>query len=570
MQPGGTPPQVGPVIGSFSAVSSSSPTIYPTANGTDDYTTLNNILNGIPGLGVAICLSKNQTFRITNQNLAVQSNTHFCIERGSQLILNNARVSAIGPGIHDVLMDGGGLITSLNLNTTDAAPTNWARRGIIEFGGTFASIGKNFIFNDLELAGDFVGTPGTGPIVTASSKLVGLLTTNCQEVTVSNSRIRNIQNECIVHNGNGPNGDKNILYYNNTLKDANHDAIGPMIQNISTFFVYGNRMTNCYAGIEAPIGVIENNFASGMQSSGYWLGGNQILDGIVCNYNNNIGVGNCLAMLANDADFNMGCPGPQQGTLVLNNNQSISCKKTAFQSQEIARTRCVGNYAEGWGNGASGYAFLMGASNATIVTFDSNDAINEGPNSLGGFVLNAPYIGDNNRHQGVTIPWVNIGTLSLNYQPSKKTILAKTAIAALTGSTSLTTLYSHTIKAKTLGQADGIRITVQAGAGNGGTPSAKTLTVRIGGTSIMTFAINNTGQSVYGRAIMFNQLSPTVQMVITEQFFNAAVSTGTNAPGKDTGTDLLLIVEGQLVNAGDSLTLNLVAIEFLTGLAATP
>jgi len=469
-----------------------------------------------------------------------------------QTIANNTSTTAT-----DNTPDG-----SLGAVIPNVKPTNWARRGIVEFGGTFASIGDGFILDSLEVYGDFSGIP-TGYGATSSSERVGVLTTNAKNVVIRNCNIHNTWDEAIIHNGDGiANGDTCIDYIDNKIHHCNHDAIGPMIQNIQSFYTNGNRMWECLVGIEAPLGIHENNLAFKMQGAGYTFGGNQLLDGLVCVYSNNTGASNQLANLGSTYDFDFQSPGPSQGLLVLTDNNSYGCGTGGFVTSFVATVIAKGNTAVGWGALSSGgIAFVFGGS-ATTLDADNNSALNEGAHSTGGVNMwgTKILIGSHNRLAGVAVPYPNIDTSALGWLPDLRPVLA-TSQQSHTGDTSLFTFYTKSIPANTLGKAGGFHIHV-AGQCTGNNNS-KTINVKFGGTTLVsiTVAAGASAKNFSITVVLYNAWLTNSQIGSATIVNDTAASTAPFTAAVDTTAAKSIVIDGQLNNLNDSMATYAVTIE---------
>ncbi len=377
----------------------------------DDNGSLQKLLNQ----GGKLVIGGGKIYRNASANLNLVSSTDLYIEQGTTLLLNSTRISAIN--VNDVHIYNSGIIKSTNLNTSDALPTGWQGRGIIEFGGTTTSPSQRIsIEGPGEVMGDFLGVPGTGPVVTVNDRRRGIFFNNVSSAVAKFNNVHGINAEAIAYNGPAfPTNDSDIDIFENRIHDCNHDAISPFAFAPDTFRTRGNIMWNCLNGIEANIGEHQDNYAFNMVGAGYGLGGSNVSSSHVCIYRNNTGLNNGIA--TGSSDFSLTGAG-QLGTLVCEGNTSIGAGAFGFVISFHNAAIIKENYATGWGASTVGSAFTWSNNNSSFVA--GNVIFNEGAHSNGGYNWGGNTIWGLNTFSGVTTPYVggnpNIstpGTISL-------------------------------------------------------------------------------------------------------------------------------------------------------------
>src|SRR4029077_3348755 len=90
-----------------------------------------------------------------------------------------------------------------------------------------------------EVFGDFVGTPGTGPVIGANDKRRGILFNNVQSAWARGNNVHGTIAEAIWHNGT-VGVDQDIDIEDNRIHDCNHDAISAQQTVTTTFRTKGN------------------------------------------------------------------------------------------------------------------------------------------------------------------------------------------------------------------------------------------------------------------------------------------------------------------------------------------
>jgi len=369
---------------------------------TDDWTAIQAALNGggkivIPGAG-------NPTYLVSSANLTFVSNTELWIERGATLLLSTRRLSAIN--VNDVQIHLDGNISSTNINNTDSFPTDWAMRGIVEFGGTIASKSNRVgIEGPGRIFGDFVGTPsGAG----TNNFNKGIVLTHVQNAWAKNLDVSGVKGEAIIHNGSA---DFAIDIVGNKIHDSNHDAIsGQDTLGSSTLRIMGNTGWNCLNGVESPCGEVQNNYMFNMVNNGYRFGGNTPADGNPVIYRNNTGFNNGNTG-SGFADFDLeGAGGGTTGLLICDGNASYNAGANAFVFQSMKTAIVTGNKAFGWATTALGNAF--GSGSIANVHVHGNSAQSEGAFSNGGYNMNGTTVSWGvNTYLGVTLPYLATGSV---------------------------------------------------------------------------------------------------------------------------------------------------------------
>ena len=256
-----------------------------------------------------------------NSNLnIVKSNTTLQID--GVLALPTSRLIAYAVNSFHVIGDG--TIQSTNINNTDTVPggSGWQGLGIVNFGGNSTTLATDFLWNGVELAGGFNGTPGTISIINLDVRR-GIAMQYCMTARVRRARVHGSIAEAIFYAGQaGSPLSSDIEIADNHVYNNNHDCISPAVQAVVTFRTHGNIMWNSLNGIESSIGVHEGNYAFNMQGSGYGFGGsnpNTGIDPVV--FRNNVGRNNGLG--AGGAwDFSLQGATTQQGNVIVENNQS--------------------------------------------------------------------------------------------------------------------------------------------------------------------------------------------------------------------------------------------------------
>lgn len=530
----------------------------------DDATDDNAHLQAFLNIGGKLILGGGKTYRNLAANLTLVANTELWIERGTTLHLDTTRLTALN--VNDVQIHNHGIIKSTSLNTTDALPTNWNGRGIVEFGGTIASPALRVgIDGPGTVFGDFVGTPGTGPVIGSADKRRGILFNNVQSAWAKFNNIYGIIAEAIWHNGT-VGVDQDIEIYYNRIHDSNHDAISAQQQVTITFRTLGNIGWNCLNGIEAPVGDNQHNLMFNMIGAGYSFGGSAPADnGSPVIFSNNIGINNG-ASGAGSVDFSLQGATAAGGVVIVQNNTSYNAGAGGFYVSYAKTAIITGNKAYGWGS--TGVGSGLGTSNCTNVIVDGNGLANENvAHSNGGYNVSATgqaIFGNSNSIFGVVTPYVNFGSVSQGLKASPVPVYSRVGQTSHTGDTNPFTLGTYTIKAHACGLTGGVRVT--AGGTLAGVANTKTLNLSYGG--------NNFAQAVIPAAATRWRLEAEFYNVGTtgnQAYSNTALS-GTAVISTDSGTlatdstvdkDIVLSVTNQ--NAGDTLTQNIFMIEPIIG-----
>lgn len=137
-----------------------------------------------------------------------------------------------------------------------------------------------------------------------------------------------------------------------------------------------------------------------------------------------------------------------------------------------------------------------------------------------------------------------------------------------TGDTSLTTLATIAVPGNTLGANGRIRLSLLWRFTNGGSPGFKTISVSFGGSVIFSGSSTNTTQLSCGHSIGFaNRNSTSSQVATVPTGGLAGVSLTTSdivTTSIDTTASQNLIIQGQLANAGDSISIESYLVELMT------
>lgn len=365
----------------------------------DDATDDNAHLQAFLNIGGKLILGGGKTYRNLAANLTLVANTELWIERGTTLHLDTTRLTALN--VNDVQIHNYGIIKSTSLNTTDALPTNWVGRGIVEFGGTTASPALRVgIDGPGEVFGDFVGTPGTGPAIVANDKRRGICFNNVQKAWARFNYVHGIIAEAIWLAGTT--GDYDVSVEFNRIYDSNHDAITAQGFVVTTFRTRGNFGKNCLNGIESSVGDHRENTMVSMIGGGYAMGGSSASDSASpLVWADNIGLNN------GTNDFDLEGATSAGGVVVVQNNTSYGAGGFAFVISYAKTAIVTGNKAWGWGAVAVGSG--MSISNCTNYMVDGNILANENvAHSNGGFNISGTGVwGGGNTTVGVALPFVS-------------------------------------------------------------------------------------------------------------------------------------------------------------------
>ena len=529
----------------------------------DDNAALQNFLNR----GGKLTLGGGKTYRNLAANLTFIANTELYIEKGTTLHLDTTRLTALN--VNNIKITGSGAIKSTNLNTTDSLPTNWAGRGIVEFGGTAATPAKGFLIEGVEVYGDFVGTP-SGAGVGANDKRRGIAMQSCQEARAFECNVHHTIAEGIWYNNSVGVAtlDYDIEIADNRVHDCNHDAISPQAFGPDSFRTHGNTMWNCLNGIEGTIGEHRGNLAYSMIGAGYGFGGNNVPAGHVTVWSGNWGINNGVPGTG-AVDFSFDGATTQTGTAVIENNTSIGAGKSGLSASFLSTLILKGNKSFGWGaNTATGVGITAG--NCTNVFVDGNAVADEGAHSSGGYNIGALgqcVIGVNTAI-GVAIPYVNMATSAQKFYASLKTVYSVVSQQSHTGDTNLTVLATCVVKGNSLGISGGTRIV--CGGNLTGTAGTKTVNLKYGGTIIAQAVIPAATPNAWrieaemmNIGVTTNQKGSSVCMAGGAGTYMSLVNTGAAIA---TASDFNITVDVTLGSAADTLTLDTFIVEPLLGL----
>lgn len=531
----------------------------------DDVADDNVHLQALLNLGGKLILGGGKTYRNFAANLTFVANTELWIERGTTLHLDTTRLTALN--VNDVQIHNYGVIKSTGLNTTDALPTNWNGRGIVEFGGTIASPALRVgIDGPGTVFGDFVGTPGTGPAIGATDKRRGILFNNVQSAWAKFNNVYGIIAEAIWHNGTvGVDQDIDIDY--NRIHDCNHDAISAQQTVTTTFRTRGNIGWNCAVGVEASVGDHQHNLMFNMIGSGYAMGGTSPADnGSPVIYANNTGINNGNSG-AGSSDFDLEGATTAGGVVIVQNNTSYNAGAFGFFVSFAKTAIITGNKAYGWGTTAAGSG--LATANCTNVIVDGNGLANENAaHSNGGYNIGATgqvIFGNSNTVFGVVTPYVNFSSAAQGLKPSPVPVYSRVGQSSHTGDTNPFTLGTYTVKAHTCGLTGGVRVT--AGGTLAGVANTKTLNLSYGGNNFAQLIIPAAATRWRLEAEFYNVGTTGNQAYSNTGLSGTAVistDSGTMATDSTVDKDIVLSVTNQ--NAGDTLTQNIFMIEPIIGM----
>lgn len=367
---------------------------------TDDNVGLQRFLNR----GGKLVLGGGKTYRNLAANLTLVANTELWIERGTTLHLDTTRLTALN--VNDVQIHNHGIIKSTGLNTTDALPTNWVGRGIVEFGGTTASPALRVgIDGPGEIFGDFVGTPGVaspgGVALGPNDRRRGIAFNNVQKASARFNYIHGTIAEAIWLAGTTVDYDVDIDF--NRIYDCNHDSISAQGFVVTTFRTRGNFGQNCLNGIESSVGDHRKNMMVSMIGSGYGMGGSSASDSASpLTWSDNVGLNN------GTSDFDLEGSGSAGGVVIVENNSSYGAGAFAFFISFAKTAIVTGNKAYSWGASATGSGLAI--ANCTNYVCDGNVLANENvAHSNGGFNVQATggTWGGGNVTFGVALPFVS-------------------------------------------------------------------------------------------------------------------------------------------------------------------
>jgi hypothetical protein len=217
--------------------------------------------------GGKLYLPAGKTYKNTAANLTGVANTEIYLAAGSVLLLNTTRLSFLS--VNNVRIYGPGKIQSTSMNTSDSLPTNWQGRGIVEFGGSAATLATDFQIEGVEVQGEW--TTGT-PSGTGNTKKRGIYVVNTSRALVEGCHVHNIVGEAICYeDGNGAAGiDARII--GNTIHDCDFNAYNfNTLTSINTV-CSGNTAYNVYNGFEGGCGIISNNTFDTLANMGIGAG----------------------------------------------------------------------------------------------------------------------------------------------------------------------------------------------------------------------------------------------------------------------------------------------------------
>lgn len=529
-------------------------------NGSDETTKVQNALN----VGGWVWIPKGVTVTC-NSNLNIPlSGTTFQID--GVLALPTSRVIAYAVSSFHVIGDG--TVQSGTVNNTDIVPagSGWQGLGVVSWGGAPNALVTDFLWLGVELSGGFAGTPGTIAIINLDVRR-GIAMTYCTTARVRRSRVHGQIAEAIWHGAQaGAAVSSDIEVSECHVYNNNHDCISPAETTVPTFRTRGNIMWNSLNGIEASIGTHEGNYAFNMIGSGYGFGGsnpNTGIDPVI--FRNNVGRNNGLGG-GGAIDFSFQGATTQQGNLIVQNNASYNSGAGAFFVSFMNNVTMTGNQANGWGQLSAGSAF--GNANSNYIYIDDNHAYDEGPSSNGGLSNSALIqciVGSNNTTRGVAIPYPLDTTTGLFLKPASVPCFSTPGTAALTGSTTPTTISACTIAANSMGRTGGIVIT--AGGTTTGVVGNKTINIQFGGSTACQLVIPAASTAAwFVRVRITGQGSTSGQLAIGEAIFNSTPQATAASLAINTTANVVASLQGTLVNSADTITVYSFSVEPFVGL----
>lgn len=529
---------------------------------TDDTAAFNRALSvggwvHIPaGLNV-LCSSGNANFALANTYLQLDG----------ILTLTGTRLTAYS--LNNIHIVGTGKIAYSATPTASSVPLGWAARGVVEWGGTDGLNGSpvaeavGFVVRGIEIAGDFVGTPGSIAIAPTDQRRC-IIVQNGQNIVIESNRIHGSTAEAtlLLTTVASP-GDFDMSVRGNTYYGNNHDCISQAGDYVYSFRAHNNTMYSSLNGIECNAGEFVGNYAFNMVGSGYGCGGNgNVLAGAPLIYRDNVSRNN------GGNGFDLECATAAVGSLICQNNHSYNDGGFAFLLTFFDTIIFSGNTAVGWGRVATGSAFA--ANNSNFIHVDDNHCYEEGANSNGGFNFGALsggqlIYGAGNTTSGVAIPYVADITTAQNSKPAPLPAFSQVSAHSLTGTLTPTTIYSAVIPAGSMSRSGGVEIVV--GGTLTGVAGAKTINVQLGGTTVaqLSIAAATTG-SWKATVHWMNSGSASTQTYTAETIQNNTLATGSSTTAINTATNCAVSVQVTLGNTGDTVTMNTFVVKQLNGL----